>query len=156
MRDLTALALVSVIALALSPSVLAFDAAAFNEAAETILCDCGCHPQSVAACTCGRAAEMREEIRELVVSGMSGEQVIDDYVARYGEKILIAPEASGFNLLVWLGPLALLVLGVASLVLLVRRWSPRPSTEDSQPAAASVETDEPYLARLRREVEDIQ
>ena len=113
--------------------VLAFDAAAFNEAAETILCDCGCHPQSVAACTCGRAAEMREDIRKMVVAGMSGREIIDDYVARYGEKILIAPEATGFNLLAWVGPLVLLLAGAASLVLIVRRWSRKDVAASEEP-----------------------
>ncbi|HXV75220.1 MAG TPA: cytochrome c-type biogenesis protein CcmH [Candidatus Polarisedimenticolaceae bacterium] len=143
--------------LAAAPAA-AFDDAAFNEAAGTILCDCGCHPQSVAACTCGRAAEMRDEIRTMVASGMTGRQVIDDFVARYGEKILIAPEATGFNLLAWLGPLGLLVGGLAALVVVVRRLSRRgPAGHAADaPPAAPVAADEPYAARLRREVEELR
>jgi cytochrome c-type biogenesis protein CcmH len=147
---------VAVLGLTLPVTSLAFDPAAFNEAAEMILCDCGCHPQSVAACTCGRAAEMREEIRTMVVSGLTGEQVIDDYVSRYGEKILITPEATGFNLVVWLGPLFLLFAGAASLVLLVRRWSRNPAGEDDKPAPPAPDADDPYTVRLAKEIEELQ
>jgi cytochrome c-type biogenesis protein CcmH len=146
---------VLILALLGSPAALAFDPAAYTEATDTILCDCGCHPQSVAACTCGRAAEVREEIHGMVASGMSGDEVIDDFVARYGEKILISPEATGFNLLVWLGPLALLLGGMLSMLLIVRRWSRR-SADGALPApAAQPAADDPYVARLQREIEDL-
>ena len=60
-------------ALALAVLVLALsfvaaapvDEAAFEKAAGAIRCDCGCHPQSVKDCACGRAAEMRDEVRGL-------------------------------------------------------------------------------------------
>ena len=42
----------------LAPAAMAYDESEYLKAAETILCDCGCHPQSVADCACGRAAEL--------------------------------------------------------------------------------------------------
>ena len=48
------------------------DQKAYLEVATTILCDCGCHPQSVHACACGRAAEMREEIAAALTRGGPG------------------------------------------------------------------------------------
>jgi cytochrome c-type biogenesis protein CcmH len=160
LRTRAALPIAALLALSVTLSIAqsTFDPAEFDEAATTILCDCGCHPQSVADCTCGRAAEMREEIRTMVAAGMTGEEVIADYVARYGEKILIAPDASGFNLLAWIGPFLLLFVGVGSLVWLVRRWSrssPGSPSEDV-PAAYAPADDDPYAARLRREIEELQ
>ena len=57
-------------------------AAEVEIAAEAILCDCGCHPQSVHACACGRAEEMWAELAAEVEAGgpeggpLTGEQVI--------------------------------------------------------------------------------
>jgi cytochrome c-type biogenesis protein CcmH len=118
----------------------------------TILCDCGCSPQSVHDCACGRAAEMRAEIEALVREGRTGQQVIDAYVARHGEKILIAPTASGFSLLAWLGPVAALVGGAAIAGLVVRRWG-RAAPAVAPPAAPpTVAADAVYLARLQRDL----
>jgi len=127
--------------------------------ATTILCDCGCHPQSVHACACGRAAEMREEIAAALTGGgpggrpQSAKQVIAAYVARYGEKIRIAPTKRGFNLVAWLGPsIALLTAGVA-LSLALRRWRAH-SPGVPVPAGVPADLDPAYLQRLRRELGD--
>jgi len=127
----------------------------YDEAASTILCDCGCHPQSVADCTCGRAAEMRSEIQGLVAGGMTGDAVIASYVERYGDKIRIAPTAKGFNLLAWLGPLGALVIGAVGVAWLARRLSRAGGASAEPPAPpATPPADEAYLARLRQEVEE--
>ena len=86
-----------------------------TKAISTILCDCDCHPQSVKDCACGRAAEMRDEMRAMIARGMSGDEIVEDYVARNGEQIRIAPVAKGFNLVAWIGPLIGLVLGCGGL-----------------------------------------
>ena len=140
-----------------------FDEQGYDLAARTILCDCGCHPQSVHACACSRAAEMRDDVAALIRSGMSGEQVIAKYVAEHGEKIRIVPVARGFNLLAWLGPLVGLLLASVGVALVVYRWSRSrgpagaPSADPAAPAfvaPAPVAGDDAYRARLRRELED--
>jgi len=154
-RSRPALLLLVGLLLAASAPALAAPADEYGKAASTILCDCGCHPQSVADCTCGRAAEMRAEIQALVDGGMTGDAVIASYVERFGDKIRIAPTARGFNLLAWLGPLALLVVGAASVTWLVRRLSRSAHGAAQEPAPlAPTAADEAYVARLRREVEE--
>jgi len=122
----------------------------FDEATSTILCDCGCHPQSVKACACGRAAEMRDDMAALVRQGMSGEQIVDQYVATHGEQIRIAPTATGFNLVAWLGPLFGIFAAIGGLVLVLRRWSGGPSEE---PGPAPAAPDDVDRARLDRALE---
>ena len=154
-RPALALQLLVGVLLAASAPALAAPADEFQTAASTILCDCGCHPQSVADCTCGRAAEMRSEIQALIDGGMTGDAVVASYVERYGDKIRIAPTASGFNLLAWLGPLVLLVLGAAGVTWLAKRLSRSAAAAAHEPAPpAPPVVDEAYLARLRREVEE--
>jgi cytochrome c-type biogenesis protein CcmH len=140
----------------LAVDTAAFDAREYDRAARTILCDCGCHPQSVHDCACARAAEMRDEIRGEIEQGRTGDEVIAAYVARHGEAIRIAPVASGFNLLAWLGPFAALVVAAFGLVLVARRWV-RPAGGTTAPPVASATPDvDAYRERLRREVEELR
>jgi len=152
-------ALVLAALLLVVPAAAADDAAEYDLAARTILCDCGCHPQSVHDCACARAAEMRDEIRARIEQGQSGEQVIASYVAEHGEAIRITPVARGFNLVAWLGPLAGLLAAAGALVLVVRRWVRTP--HGARPAAGGpapplAPDDGAYRERLRREVEELR
>jgi cytochrome c-type biogenesis protein CcmH len=132
-------------------------------AAEAILCDCGCHPQSVHDCACGRAEEMWAELAAEVRSGgadggpLTGEQVIAKWVAARGELILVTPEASGFNLVAWLGPIALLVAAAIILALVLRRWAGRGAPAAAAAGGAPVpEIDPATLDRIRKDVEDLR
>lgn len=127
-------------------------------AGDKILCDCGCHPQTVNDCACGRAAEMRQEIAALVAEGLTSEQVVAKYVEASGEQILIVPTANRFNLVAWLGPLFGLAAGAVWLGFALRRWQRRPAPDlDPAPAApAPRKVADPYMARLERELKDLE
>lgn len=153
-------------ALAARPVPPGVDPARVEVAARAILCDCGCHPQSVHDCACGRADEMWSELAAEVASGgpggtpLSGEAVIAKWVAERGEVILVAPEASGFNLVAWLGPSALFLAAATALVVVLRRWSGA-RTDRSDPEAAHADADgsdvDPaVLDRIRRGVEELR
>ena len=138
-----------------------YDDPEYLEAATTILCDCGCHPQSIHECACGRADEMRREVAAMITGGpggpaMTGEQVIAFFVASRGEQIRIAPTATGFNLVAWLGPGVLLLAAGAGLFFALRRWSRTHASggpaADGEPPTA-IDPDDPYLARVRKELE---
>jgi cytochrome c-type biogenesis protein CcmH/NrfF len=127
----------------------------YLEAATTILCDCGCHPQSVHECACGRAATMRGDVERMARAGMTGEEIVDDYVAKHGEQIRIAPTASGFNLVAWVGPTIGLVAATAFLLLVLRRWQRRPAVEATVPTSPAPSTGDPATsARLRAAMEE--
>lgn len=136
-----------------SVRLTAAQAGEWEIAAKAILCDCGCHPQSVKDCACGRAAEMRDEIGALIAQGQTGSSVIATYVARNGEQILVAPKAEGFNLIAWVGPVAALFVAAAILVAVLTRGRSKP------PAAAAAATydpepDDSYAARLEGELRE--
>jgi cytochrome c-type biogenesis protein CcmH/NrfF len=159
LRDRTQLVAALGLALILMVAALPVHArsqAGYDEAINTILCDCGCHPQTVKECACGRAAEMRGEIRTMIEGGMSGQEVIAAYVAKHGEQIRVAPVAAGFNLLAWLGPLVALVAASGGLVLLVRRWNRVRSAAASRTAAPAPDSTDPFVQRLRRELEELE
>ena len=57
---------------------------AYEKAARAILCDCGCHPQSVLECACSHAEGMRRDIAAEAANGKSAEAIVAGYVARSG------------------------------------------------------------------------
>src|SRR3989304_2923159 len=50
------------------------------------------------------AQQMRAIVRERLAAGERPEQVVQYFVDRYGEWILLSPRRQGFNLLLWLSP----------------------------------------------------
>jgi cytochrome c-type biogenesis protein CcmH len=85
------------------------------------------------------ASEMRALIREQISEGKTNSQILDFFVERYGEFILMKPKKSGDTLLVWLFPLIAMLGGIAGFayVLRQRRRSPFPNTQSSQLADTS-------------------
>ena len=69
------------------------------------------------------AQEMKALVREQLVQGRSADEIKRYFVARYGEWILLQPDARGFNLAIYILPLLALVCGIAVVALLVRRWT---------------------------------
>lgn len=128
------------------------DAAAYREVTRTLRCDCGCHPQSIADCACGRAGEMREEVTAQLAGGKSADEVIEAWVALRGEQIRLAPTATGFNLVAWLGPGALLALASGAVIWILRRWSPGSSASTPAPTAEPLSEEE--RDRLRKRLEE--
>ncbi len=81
-----------------------------------------CRGQSVLESNAGIAEEMKREVRERLAAGESPEAVKGYFVSRYGEWILLRPPARGVNLIVYLGPLGVLLVGLVVLRGRVRQW----------------------------------
>ncbi|MBI3636599.1 MAG: cytochrome c-type biogenesis protein CcmH [Candidatus Rokubacteria bacterium] len=108
-----------------------------------------CQNLSVADSPSEMAAQMRAVVRERLASGERPEQVVQYFVDKYGEWILLAPRRQGFNWLVWGFPVAAVVVGLTAVALVLRRWTrrapPRPVT------VPAVDAD--LRERIRREME---
>jgi cytochrome c-type biogenesis protein CcmH len=81
-----------------------------------------CQSLSVADSPSELAQQMRELIRRKVAAGERREQIVDYFVTRYGEDVLLDPPRHGFNLLLWLGPLLALAAAAALLTRSLTRW----------------------------------
>lgn len=79
-----------------------------------------CWQESVAVHRSDAAAEMRAEIAGMVAGGKTDEQIVDFYVARFGERILREPRGAKRWWLT-LAPLFTLGLGGAALAAFIRR-----------------------------------
>lgn len=130
--------------------------AAYEKAATSLLCDCGCSPQSIKDCACSRAEDLRVSLAQDAASGKTGEQIVADYVARSGPKILVAPPASGFNLVAWVGP-AIGLLGTAVVLAgVVHRWKRASAARAAPPVPSAAAPDEADLARLTRDLDEMR
>jgi cytochrome c-type biogenesis protein CcmH len=92
-----------------------------------------CQNQSIDDSDASLAKDLRLLVRERLTAGESDSQVRNFLVARYGEFVLLKPSLSGHNLLLWLGPFAVLVLGGCGLAVALQRH-PRPQTAPLDPA----------------------
>ncbi len=128
-----------------------------------LMCYCGCTDLTVKVCNCGTAANIKADIEARLDAGATADQVVDAYVAQYGEQIRSAPTRSGFNLLAWIMPFAVILAGGLMVVSLVRRWrgvvGGVPSPDAALPAGAGVRgagsagRSADTEARLREQVE---
>jgi cytochrome c-type biogenesis protein CcmH len=69
------------------------------------------------------AREMKGVIHAQLEAGRTPDQVRAYFVERYGEWVLLEPEARGFNLVVYLLPLLGLLVGGVLVGGMVRRWT---------------------------------
>lgn len=71
------------------------------------------------------ALEMKVEIREMVGQGRSDREILDYYIGRYGQRILIEPEG---ELSTWIHvvPVVVLIAGLALVVLVIRKLAMQP------------------------------
>lgn len=81
-----------------------------------------CQGENVADSPSVFANESRYVIREQLQSGKSEQQVIHYFVSRYGNGILLSPQWQGFQLLAWLVPIAMLLLGLIFAYATLRTW----------------------------------
>ena len=77
----------------------------FTRLAGEIGCQCGtCPLRPIATCGCGYADGMLAELRELVDTGQSDEQIMTTLATRYDPSVRIKPSGSGFDLVAWAAP----------------------------------------------------
>ena len=107
-----------------------------------------CQNLSVADSPSETATQMRAVIRERLAAGERPEQVIQYFVDKYGEWILLEPRRHGFTLLVWLLPPLAVIAGVALAAVLLVRWTRRRRTA----VVAAPPLDPAMSERIRREL----
>jgi cytochrome c-type biogenesis protein CcmH len=79
-----------------------------------------CQNETLADSPVGLAADLRRNVRELVIAGQTDEQIRDHMVARYGEFILFRPRVNWRNAWLWGAPALLMLIGLGIGVGVVR------------------------------------
>ena len=123
---------------------------------------CGCRcPLDVYTCrttdfTCSVSPRMHADVEALIAGGYDGDEIVAAFVDTWGERVLTAPKARGFNVVAYVAPFAGLGVGLTIAALLIRRWLRPPSTAAAEgtPRIPQVAATPDELARLDAAVRD--
>ena len=125
-----------------------------------LACNCGC-TLDVFTCrttdfSCTYSPKLHREVLALRNQGLSAQQVLDAFVAKYGEKALMAPKPKGFNLAGYLVPGAAIATAGAALMLVIgrRRSAAAPAGTPGAPPAALGTAEE--LERLQQALDEVE
>jgi len=139
--------------------------AAEIQAIETRLaCNCGC-TLDVFTCrttdfSCTYSPRLHREVLALKAKGLTAQQVLDAFVAEYGEKALMAPKPKGFvNLTGYLLPGAVILAAGAGLIALIARRKAtvaRTEQEAGQGGAPAVAASAEEMEGLRRALSEVE
>jgi len=119
-----------------------------------------CQNESVADSSAAIAQQMRQVIRQDLQKGMSEQQILQYFAAHYGNTILLTPPQQGFNLLAWLMPVAIFLLGLGLVSYVIRDWRIQGrlqlATPDEQTSNETLADPElaAYRAQLEQELAD--
>jgi cytochrome c-type biogenesis protein CcmH len=116
-----------------------------------IHCQCGCNLDVYTCRTtdfaCSVSPAMHADVMGLVAGGHTAPEILAAFKAVYGEKVLMAPVRSGFNLLGYTVPFIALGGGAVIVAFLMRRWKLRAPQTAAVPSP-HVEATEGELAAL--------
>ncbi|MGH7651582.1 MAG: cytochrome c-type biogenesis protein CcmH [Gemmatimonadaceae bacterium] len=94
-----------------------------------IHCQCGCNLDIYTCRTtdfaCSVSPAMHSDVMGLVAGGHGAQEILAAFKSVYGEKVLMAPVKSGFNLVGYTMPFAVLGSGAVLVAALLRQWKSR-------------------------------
>jgi cytochrome c-type biogenesis protein CcmH len=86
-----------------------------------------CQGESIANSPSQMAEDMMDLVSERVSAGVPDEEIFEELLGSYTGAVLLDPPASGNTLVLWLAPLAVLVLGIA----VILWWRRHPGSGDA-------------------------
>lgn len=111
-----------------------------------------CQGMSITDSPSQMARAQLDKVRSMITEGKTDAQIRAYFVARYGKWILLEPPRQGFDWLVWLLPVFLVLFGGLIVASVVRRRAPTPGIGGAEPLPAGGPPD-PYLEAVRAELE---
>lgn len=97
-----------------------------DELEHQLHCQCGCN-LDVYTCrttdfSCSVSPAMHADVMGLVGGGHTAQEILAAFKAVYGEKVLMAPNKSGFNLVGYTMPFVALAAGAVIVNVLLKKW----------------------------------
>jgi len=115
-----------------------------------------CPGLTLGACGSGAAELLRLDMREWVDAGYTREAIVGYYARTFGEEFLGRPPFRGSAIVVWLAPIAAVLLGLVGIGIWLKRAAPQNATEMVDPGPVrelpSQDIDPETEARLEAEV----
>jgi cytochrome c-type biogenesis protein CcmH len=123
-----------------------------NRVAKQFYCPV-CPNTPLDVCETQACKDWRAQIRDEMAAGWTDQQIIDYFVAQYGERVLGEPQRKGFTSMVWFMPLIGVLLGLGIVYEILRNWrkqKPAPAVSTPQP-----QIPDELLRKIERELRDL-
>ena len=122
-------------------------------------CSCGCG-LDVYTCrttdfTCTYSPALHKEVVGMLGNGKTPQEVIDAFVAQYGQVALMSPPKRGFNLLGYIVPGVALMIAAVVLVFVLLRWTRQARAAEPVIAAVPPDATPAELEQLQRELDKL-
>jgi cytochrome c-type biogenesis protein CcmH len=104
-------------------------------------------------CETKACEDWRAQIRDQLSQGWTDQQIIDYFVAQYGQRVLAEPQRKGFTSLVWFLPLIVVLVGIGVVYEILRNWrkqKPVPVVPVSTPQIPDA-----ILKKIEREIQEM-
>jgi cytochrome c-type biogenesis protein CcmH len=106
-------------------------------------------------CETQACQDWRAQIKDQLTAGWSEQQIIDYFVAQYGERVLAEPQRSGFTSLVWVLPIIAFLLGGVIVWQVLKNWKSQPAKR--APVSTALQDIPPEtLARIEKELREME
>jgi cytochrome c-type biogenesis protein CcmH len=123
--------------------------ASFLQVQSDVMC-VACH-EPLAVAQSPEAFSERAYIRQLIFQGLTKRQIEKNLVANYGPAVLAKPPAHGFNLVIYILPPAILIVGAAVLIYTLPKWRRRSRLAAAEPMTGASRPLDPEDERRLRE-----
>lgn len=128
----------------------------YEKLGHEMVCQCGCG-QILLECNhvgCPVSGPMQKELREKLDAGLDNKAVLDFFIGKYGPVVLAAPIRGGFDLVAWIVPIAVTLIGAALVLFLISLWKRRSQPVlAGTPASMPPGTETDLQSRIRRETD---
>ncbi len=127
-----------------------------NEVAKQMNCPT-CVGINLADCRTQTCQQWRDQIADLLEQGYSEQEVLDYFATQYGNQVLLEPPKQGSTLLLWVLPVAAILVGGGWLVYVLRRWNKNQPAVEAAGAPAtptSGQKVDDYLSQVEKDLAD--
>jgi cytochrome c-type biogenesis protein CcmH len=124
-----------------------------NRIAKTLYCPV-CPNTPLDVCSTQACAQWRALIKDKLQQGQTEQQIRDYFVAQYGQVVLGAPPAQGFNWLAYILPAIGILLGATVAWLTVRQWLVRRGESGAVPVETPAISKE-YADRIEKDLKEL-
>jgi cytochrome c-type biogenesis protein CcmH len=112
-----------------------------------------CENEPLDACYNSTCIQWKKEIARQLELGRSSEEIIDDFVTRYGQHVVGVPQDPFLKGLSFFAPVVGTIIALIIAFVTFRRWqTQKPMKESTNKDPSSVDHDDSYRARIEQDL----
>lgn len=123
-----------------------------NRVAKKLYCPV-CPNTPLDVCETKACQDWRAQIRDQLSQGWTEQEIIEYFVAQYGERVLAEPQRKGFTSLVWFLPLTAVLIGAGVVYEILRSWRRQKTAATAVPSAPEIPRE--LLEKIEREIREL-